>query len=294
MKGIILAGGMGTRLHPMTKVTTKQLLPVYDKPMIYYPLSTLMLAGIKEILIICKLEDVQLFKNLLGDGNNLGITLNYKVQLNPNGIAESFLLAEDFIGDDDVCLILGDNIFYGHDLPSLLKEGVSKIEADGGAVIFGYYVNNPKEYGVANCNRKGKVTGIEEKPKRPKTNWAVVGLYMYDNSVVEETKKLEPSERGELEITAVNNQYLKNKNIELIKLGRGYTWLDMVTPDSFLNASNFVHMMQKRQGLKIASIEETSYNMDYISANDLKELASGIKNEEYKNYLLSIIKENSL
>jgi len=290
MKGIILAGGMGTRLHPMTKVVTKQLLPVYDKPMIYYPLSTLMMAGIKDILIISKPADRQLFKSLLGSGEDLGINLQYKVQLNPNGIAESFLLGEDFIGNDDVCLILGDNIFYGHDLPVLLKRGVSKIESSGGAAIFGYYVNNPQDYGVVNCSKKGRVLSIEEKPKRPKSNCAVVGLYMYDNSVIKITKNIEPSERGELEITNINNEYLKAKNIELIKFGRGYTWLDMGTPDSFLSASNFVQMMQKRQGLKIASIEEMSYNMNYINAEQLEKLANSIKNEEYRNYLLNIIK----
>tara|TARA_R110000824_G_scaffold232511_1_gene420589 strand:+ start:26746 stop:27627 length:882 start_codon:yes stop_codon:yes gene_type:complete len=290
MRGMILAGGMGTRLHPVTKVVTKQLLPVYDKPMIYYPLSTLMLAGIKDILIICKPEDELLFKKLLGTGQDIGINLQYKVQFNPNGIAESFILGEDFIGDDDVCLILGDNIFYGHDLPLLLQKGVSKIENRGGAVIFGYHVNNPQDYGVVKCNKKGRVINIEEKPKRPKTNCAAVGLYMYDNSVVEVAKTIKPSARGEVEITAVNNDYVKNKNIELVKLGRGYTWFDMGSSDSFLNASNYVQTIQKRQGLKISCIEETSYNMNFINTIQLEQVANTIKNQDYKNYLLDIIR----
>ena len=292
MKGIILAGGMGTRLHPMTKVVTKQLLPVYDKPMIYYPLSVLMLAGIKDILVICKPEDLSLFKDLLGTGESLGINLQYKAQFNPNGIAESFILGEEFIGDDDVCLILGDNIFYGHGLSPLLREGVSKVENHGGATLFGYHVENPQDYGVVKCNKKGRVISIEEKPKKPKTNCAVVGLYMYDNSVIEIAKATQPSERGEIEITAVNNEYLKNKNIELISLGRGFTWFDMGSPDSFLNASNFVQTIQKRQGLKISCIEETAYNMNFINEKQIQQVASKIKNQNYRDYLLSIVREN--
>lgn len=292
MKGIILAGGSGTRLYPITKVVTKQLLPVYDKPMIYYPLSTLMLAGIKDVLIICKQEDVESFRKLLGDGSFCGLNIKYEIQSEPNGIAEAFIIGEEFIGDDDVCLILGDNLFYGHRLPELLSSGVSIVKDTSKAVIFGHHVKDPKRYGIVKVNKKGKITSIEEKPKRPKSNCAVVGLYMYDNSVVEIAKSLTPSGRGELEITAVNNAYLERGMIELITFGRGYTWFDSGLPESFLNAANYVQTIQERQGLKISCIEETAYNMGFIDTNQIVELAKTINNREYADYLLGVIKED--
>jgi len=291
MKGIILAGGSGSRLYPITKVVTKQLLPVYDKPMIYYPLSTLMLAGIKDILIICKQEDVESFHKLLGDGSHCGLNIQYEIQDKPNGIAEAFIIGENFIGDDDVCLILGDNLFYGHRLPELLSSGVSIVKDTSKAVIFGYPVKDPKRYGIVKVNKAGHITSIEEKPKRPKSNCAVVGLYMFDNSVVEVAKNIDASERGELEITAVNNVYLDRKMIELVTFGRGYTWFDSGLPESFLNAANYVQTIQERQGLKISCIEEAAYNMGFINKEQVEDLASQIKNKKYSDYLLSILKD---
>lgn len=291
MKGIILAGGSGTRLYPITKVITKQLLPIYDKPMIYYPLSTLMLAGISDVLLICRKEDITSFRKLLGTGSQYGIKIQYKIQENPNGIPEAFILGEEFIGDDDVCLILGDNIFYGHQLPELLAEGVSKVKNSGGAVIFGHHVSNPRDYGIVKVNKKtGKITSIEEKPKRPRSNCAVVGLYMYDNAVIQVAKKIEPSARGETEITGVNNVYLEEDKLNVLVFGRGYTWFDTGVPDSFLNASNFVQTIQKRQGLKISCIEETAHFMNFIDNVQLNNLAQEIRNEEYKEYLLDILR----
>ena len=290
MKGIILAGGSGSRLYPITKAITKQLLPVYDKPMIYYPLSTLILAGITEILIICKADDLNSFKKLFGSGADLGLQIQYCVQDNPNGIPEAFLLGEEFIGDDSVCLILGDNIFYGHQLPELLAEGVALVEASGGAVIFGHHVGNPESYGIVKFKKNGAVINLEEKPKKPKSSCAVVGLYMYDNTVIDVAKKLQPSGRGETEITDVNLAFLAINNLKLLQLGRGYAWFDTGVADSFLNASNFVQTIQKRQGLKISCIEETAHAMGLIDSPQLLNLAKGIKNKEYTEYLLEIVR----
>jgi glucose-1-phosphate thymidylyltransferase len=289
MKGIILAGGNGSRLHPLTSVVTKQLLPVYDKPMIHYPLATLILAGIKDILIICKKGDDKLFKKLLGTGSEYGIKIQYKVQDNPNGIPEAFILGEEFIGDDSVCLALGDNIFHGHGLPELLQRGAEAVNTGGGAVIFGHHVKNPERYGIVKQGKWGKILNIEEKPKRPKSNCAVVGLYMYDNSVIEIAKNLKPSGRGETEITDVNREYLQNKKLRLIKFGRGYSWFDTGVADALLNASNYVQAIQNRQGLKISCIEETAHYMGFIDDEQLRNLASKIKNPEYSNYLYDIL-----
>ena len=294
MKGIILAGGNGSRLHPITSVVTKQLLPVYDKPMIHYPIATLILAGIKDILIICKAGDDKLFKQLLGDGSDYGISLQYKIQDNPNGIPEAFILGEDFIGTDSVCLALGDNIFHGHDLPALLQRGSDLVSSKGGGVIFGHHVGNPERYGIIKEGKTGKILSIEEKPNKPKSNCAVVGLYMYDNSVINVAKNLQPSERGETEITDVNKEYLKNKDLRLIKFGRGYSWFDTGVADALLGASNYVQAIQKRQGLKISCIEETAHYMGLIDDEQLKKLAEDIKNPEYSNYLLSILNKEEL
>lgn len=256
MKGIILAGGSGTRLHPVTKVISKQLLPVYNKPMIYYPLSVLMLAGIKEILIITTPHDQRLFKELLGDGSQWGISLAYAVQAEPKGLSQAFLIGEEFIGDDCVCLILGDNIFFGHDLVKLLTDVRQQVEKSGGAVIFGYHVRDPERYGVAEFDENDRVISIEEKPENPKSNYAVVGLYFYDNSVVGKAKVLEPSPRGELEITDLNNVYLEEGQLAIQKMGRGFAWLDTGTHDSLLNASMFVKTIEDRQGIEIASLDK--------------------------------------
>jgi len=292
VKGIILAGGNGTRLHPLTTVVTKQLLPVYDKPMIHYPLATLILAGIKEILIISKKGDDKLFRKLLGDGSKYGIKLEYKVQENPNGIPEAFILGEEFIGNDNVCLALGDNIFHGHALPELLQKGVNLVDSTGGAVIFGHHVKNPERYGIIRQGKWGRILGIEEKPKRPKSNCAVVGLYMYSNDVINIAKKLKPSNRGETEITDVNNHYLTEKKLHLIKFGRGYSWFDTGVADSLLNASNYVQAIQNRQGLKISCIEETAHYMGFINDDQLRALAADIKNPDYSNYLYDILNKD--
>lgn len=287
MKGIILAGGAGSRLYPCTISTSKQLLPVYDKPMIYYPLSTLMLAGIKEIMIISTPVDTPRFEAILGNGNNLGLNLSYAVQEKPGGIAQAFIIAERFIGLDSVCLILGDNVFYGHGLPEMLKEAGA---LSRGAAIFGYQVNDPERYGVVEFDQQGRALNIEEKPLHPKTNYAVPGLYFYDNQVVEIAKALQPSARGELEITAVNDAYLKKESLQVKLLGRGTAWLDTGTPDSLLEAASFVATIEKRQGLKIACIEEVAYRMGYINRNQLQDLVTALPNSNYKDYLSALVK----
>lgn len=289
MKGIILAGGKATRIYPVTKAICKQLLPVYDKPMIYYPLSTLMLADIRDILIISTPQALPRFKDLLGDGNFLGINLSYAKQPAPRGIADSILIGEKFIGKDNVCLILGDNVFYGHNLSSLLKEAGNYKD---GATIFGYYVNDPTRYGVIKFDKNCNVTSIVEKPKKPQSNYAVTGLYFYDHNVINIAKNLEPSKRGELEITDVNNEYLKMKKLKVKLLGRGYAWLDMGTCDSLIEASIFIKTIEERQGLKIGCIEEISFRMGYINAHQLKKIADSIPSD-YSNYLKSILKEAS-
>jgi|TARA_R110000824_G_scaffold49483_8_gene138783 glucose-1-phosphate thymidylyltransferase len=289
MKGIILAGGFGTRLQPLTKVITKQLLPVYDKPMIYYPLATLMLAGIKEILLICKQEDHNLFERLFSDGSHLGLQITYKVQKEPKGIAEAFIIGEEFIGKDDVCLILGDNIFYGDDMPRLLRDGIKIVEEQDKAVIFGYHVNNPKEYGVVEYERGGNVVGIEEKPQNPKSNCAAVGLYMYDSSVVDIAKQVKPSPRGELEITSINNVFLEKKKLKLKLMGRGYAWLDAGSADSLLDASQFIQTIESRQGLKIACIEEIAYRKRFITKDQLVDICEKMQNNSYGDYLRRLV-----
>ncbi|MDP2943912.1 MAG: glucose-1-phosphate thymidylyltransferase RfbA [Candidatus Omnitrophota bacterium] len=285
MKGIILAGGKATRLYPITKGVCKQLLPIYDKPMIYYPLSVLILAGIRDILIISTTKDIPRFKDLLGDGKDLRINFSYAVQPEPGGIAESFIIGEKFIGKDKVALILGDNIFYGHNLTEFLK-GASSIKK--GAVIFGYYVKEPQRYGVVEFDNNYNVISIEEKPKKPKSSWVVTGLYFYDNNVVEIAKGLKPSKRGELEITDVNNEYLKRGELKVKLLGRGYAWLDTGTYDSLIEASMFIKTIEERQGLKIGCIEEIAYRMGYIDAEQLKKLANSM-NTSYGEYFKKIL-----
>jgi len=286
MKGIILAGGSGTRLYPITKGTSKQLLAVYDKPMIYYPLSILMLAGIKEVLIISTPKDLPNFKNLLGDGLKLGMQFSYKEQPSPDGLAQAFILGEEFIGDDDVCLILGDNIFYGAGIEKLLGNAVKTVSNEQKATIFGYYVQDPQRYGVAEFDLNNNVSSIEEKPKNPKSNYAVVGLYFYPNTVIKTAKNIQPSARGELEITTVNQKYLEQDKLKLKLMGRGYAWLDTGTQDSLLEASNFIQTIEKRQGLKVACIEEIAFEKGYISKNQLLNLAEEFNNNEYGNYLI--------
>ena len=289
MKGIILAGGSGTRLYPITKGVSKQLLPIYDKPMIYYPLSVLMLAGIKEILIISTPEDLPNFEKLLGTGEDLGIKLSYKVQPSPDGLAQAFIIGEDFIGDDDVCLVLGDNIFYGYGFSETLQNARINVE-EGLSTVFGYYVNDPERYGVAEFDNNGIVTSIEEKPEEPKSNYAVVGLYFYTNDVVQIAKTIIPSHRGELEITAVNQEYLKNNNLKVQLLGRGFAWLDTGTHDSLMEAGQFIETIEKRQGLKVACLEEIAYRMKYIDKAQLKKLAEPLKKNGYGQYLLKLVK----
>lgn len=288
MKGIILAGGSGTRLYPLTKSISKQLMAIYDKPMIYYPLSVLMLAGINEILIISTPHDLPNFRNLLGNGDDLGIKIEYAEQPSPDGLAQAFIIGEGFIGNDDVCLILGDNIFYGHGLTDLLKTGVKNVTENSKATVFGYCVQDPERYGVAEFDVSGNVVSIEEKPTDPKSNYAVVGLYFYPNSVVEIAKGLKPSARGELEITAVNQKYLHAKDLKVELMGRGYAWLDTGTHESLLEASNYIQIIEKRQGLKVACLEEIAYEMGYISREKLIELATPLKKNEYGQYLLRL------
>ena len=274
MKGIVLAGGSGTRLYPITRGISKQLIPIYDKPMIYYPLSTLMLAGIIDILVISTLEYTPLFKQLLGDGSEWGISLTYKVQEKPNGLAEAFILGADFIGNDSVCLILGDNIYYGSGLSKLVQEAAQKTN---GATVFGYHVNDPERFGVVDFDSNMKALSIEEKPKKPKSNYAVTGLYFYDNTVVEKAKNLKPSDRGELEITDINKLYLDEGKLDVKLMGRGYAWLDTGTHDSMMEAASFIATIQKRQNLKVACLEEIAYRMDYINKEKLVELAQTMK-----------------
>jgi len=286
MKGIILAGGSGTRLYPITKGISKQLAPIYDKPMIYYPLSVLMLSGITEVLIISTPQDLPRFEELLGDGSDIGMKFSYKVQPSPDGLAQAFILGEEFIGDDDICLVLGDNIFYGHGLTEMLSSAVKNATVENKATVFGYYVKDPERYGVAAFDSEGNVTSIEEKPEKPESNYAVVGLYFYPNSVVEVAKNVKPSHRGELEITTVNQMYLAQKDLKVELMGRGYAWLDTGTHESLLEASNFIQTIENRQGLKVACIEEIAYEMGYITKEQLIELAQPLKKNQYGQYLL--------
>ncbi len=288
MKGIILAGGAGTRLHPITRSISKQILPVYDKPMIYYPLSVLMLAGIREILIISTPGDLPLYRTLLDDGSQLGLTLTYTIQPSPDGLAQAFLIGEEFIGDEPVCMILGDNIFYGHGFGSTLKHTATLKE---GAVIFGYYVSDPQRYGVVEFNKERAVVSLEEKPEKPKSNYAITGLYFYGNDVVEKAKTLKPSKRGELEITDLNRLYLEEQRLKVRIMGRGMAWLDTGTQESLLQAANYMHTIEHRQGLKISCIEEIAYKMNYIDKTQLLALAEQMRNSSYGEYLLNIAGE---
>ena len=290
MKGIILAGGSGTRLYPITKGVSKQLLPVYDKPMIYYPLSVLMLAGIQEILIISTPEDLPNFRKLLGDGSEIGLKLSYKEQPSPDGLAQAFIIGEDFIGSDDVCLVLGDNIFYGYGFSQTLQNARKNVE-EGKSTVFGYYVNDPERYGVASFDNNGVVTSIEEKPENPKSNYAVVGLYFYTNNVVQIAKTIKPSYRGELEITTVNQEFLKRNDLKVQLLGRGFAWLDTGTHDSLMEAGQFIETIEKRQGLKVACLEEIAYSMKYINKAQLTKLADPLKKNGYGQYLLKLAKQ---
>ncbi len=288
MKGIILAGGSGTRLYPLTKSISKQIIPIYDKPMIYYPLSVLMLAGIKDILIISTPKDLHLYQDLFGDGNHLGIHIDYAEQPSPDGLAQAFIIGEKFIGNSPVCMILGDNLFYGFELPKLLKNAAT---LEKGAIVFGYHVNDPSRYGVAEFDENGKVKCIEEKPQQPKSNYAVTGLYFYDNSVVEKAKTLQPSKRGELEITDLNQLYLNEGNLHLQVMGRGMAWLDTGTHESMLQASNFIATIEQRQGLKVACLEEIAYRKGFISKEQLLQLAQPLLRNQYGQYLVQIAQE---
>ena len=291
MKGIVLAGGSGTRLYPITKGVSKQLLPIYDKPMIYYPVSVLMLAGIREILIISTPQDLPGFRRLLGDGSDYGVHFEYAEQPSPDGLAQAFIIGDKFIGNDSVCLVLGDNIFYGQSFMAMLKEAVNNVENEQKATVFGYYVNDPERYGVAEFDTDGNVLSIEEKPKNPKSNYAVVGLYFYPNKVVEVAKQIKPSARGELEITTVNQEFLKDGELKVQLLGRGFAWLDTGTHDSLSEASTFVEVIEKRQGLKVACLEEIAYRKGWIDDEKLKEAATPMIKNQYGQYLLKLIKE---
>lgn len=286
MKGIILAGGSGTRLYPLTKGQSKQLLAIHDKPMIYYPLSVLMLAGIRDVLIISTPNDLPNFKRLFESGNHIGLSISYAEQKKPNGIAEAFIIGEDFIGNDNVCLILGDNIFYGAGFTKLLRNSVEKIKNSSDALVFGYYVDNAERYGVVENDHYGNVISIEEKPITPKSNYAVVGLYFYPNSVINISKQINPSERGELEITSVNQKFLENSNLKVELLDKDFTWLDSGTHESMLEASNYIHTIEKRKGRKVACIEEIAYVLGYISKKELIDLANPLQNNQYGNYLI--------
>ncbi len=291
MKGIILAGGSGTRLYPITKGISKQLAPIYDKPMIYYPLSVLMLSGIKEVLIISTPDDLPRFEALLGDGSDIGMHFEYIVQPSPDGLAQAFILGETFIGDDDVCLVLGDNIFYGHGLTKMLARSVQHAQEENNATVFGYYVKDPERYGVAGFNADDTVTSIVEKPENPASNYAVVGLYFYPNDVVQKAKAVKPSHRGELEITTLNQDYLDDQRLKVELMGRGYAWLDTGTHESLLEASNFIQTIENRQGLKVACIEEIAFEMGYITKEQLIELAQPLKKNQYGQYLLKRAEE---
>ncbi len=288
MKGIILAGGAGTRLHPITRSISKQIIPVYDKPMIYYPLSVLMLAGIREILIISTPEDLHLYQTLLDDGSQLGITLSYTIQPSPDGLAQAFLIGEEFIGKEPVCLILGDNIFYGHGFGGTLRQAAT---LEDGAVVFGYYVTDPNRYGVVDFDKNGQVLSLEEKPENPKSNYAVTGLYFYSNDVIEKAKSLKPSKRGELEITDLNRLYLEEQRLKVRIMGRGMAWLDTGTQESLLQAANYMHTIEQRQGLKISCIEEIAYLMEYIDKTQLLTLAEKMRNSSYGQYLFTVARE---
>jgi len=292
MKGIILAGGSGTRLYPITQGVSKQLTPIYDKPMIYYPLSVLMLSGITEVLIISTPNDLPQFKALLGDGSNIGMSFSYIEQPSPDGLAQAFILGEEFIGDDDVCLVLGDNIFYGHGLTTMLSNSIKNVKDDKKATVFGYYVKDPERYGVAEFDVTGNVLSIEEKPEKPKSSHAVVGLYFYPNSVIEIAKNIKPSARGELEITTVNQMYLEQGDLKVELMGRGFAWLDTGTHESLLEASNFIQTIENRQGLKVACLEEIAYEMGYIDKKKLIELAQPLKKNQYGQYLLRRAEED--
>lgn len=290
MKGIVLAGGSGTRLYPVTKAISKQLLPIYDKPMVYYPISVLMLAGIRDILIISTPEDISKFENLLSDGAQFGVNFSYKIQPSPDGLAQAFILGEDFIENDSAALVLGDNVFYGQSFSKTLQNAVNRVEASGGATVFGYRVRDPQRFGVVEFDENGKALSIEEKPKNPKSNYAVTGLYFYDNKVVEYAKNLKPSSRGELEITDLNNIYLKNNKLHVELLGRGFAWLDTGTHESLLQAGQYVQTVENNQGIKIACLEEIAYNMGFLKKEDIEKISSQYKNNEYYGYIKSLIK----
>lgn len=294
MKGIVLAGGSGTRLYPITKGVSKQLLPIFDKPMIYYPVSVLMLADIREILIISTPDDLPAFRRLLGDGSDYGIRLEYAEQPSPDGLAQAFIIGEEFIGSDSVCLVLGDNIFYGQSFTRMLNEAVRMAEVEQKATVFGYWVSDPERYGVAEFDKEGNVLSLEEKPEEPKSNYAVVGLYFYPNKVVEVAKKIEPSARGELEITTVNQEFLKDQELKVQLLGRGFAWLDTGTHDSLSEASTFIEVIEKRQGLKVACLEGIALRQGWISADKMRELAKPMLKNQYGQYLLKVIQELGL
>lgn len=294
MKGIVLAGGSGTRLYPITKGVSKQLLPIFDKPMIYYPISVLMLAGIREILIISTPDDLPAFRRLLGDGSDYGIRLEYAEQPSPDGLAQAFIIGEEFIGSDSVCLVLGDNIFYGQSFTRMLNEAVRMAEVEQKATVFGYWVSDPERYGVAEFDKEGNVLSLEEKPEEPKSNYAVVGLYFYPNKVVEIAKKIEPSARGELEITTVNQEFLEDQELKVQLLGRGFAWLDTGTHDSLSEASTFIEVIEKRQGLKVACLEGIALRQGWISADKMRELAKPMLKNQYGQYLLKVIQELGL
>lgn len=289
MKGIVLAGGSGTRLYPITKGVSKQLLPIYNKPMVYYPISALMLSGIRDILIISTPEDLPGFQRMLGDGSDYGVNFEYAEQPSPDGLAQAFIIGEEYIGDDSVCLVLGDNIFYGQGLPEMLKQAVKDAEENQKATVFGYYVNDPERYGVAEFDKNGKVLSIEEKPANPKSNYAVVGLYFYPNKVVDVAKNIKPSARGELEITTVNQQFLNDEELKVQLFGRGFAWLDTGTHDSLSEASTFIEVLEKRQGLKVSCLEEIAWRNKWINDENLRELGEVMQKNEYGQYLLKLL-----